>query len=58
MAKIRALVVEGSSMMIATEGSRCYVIYVLSTSARGALRKPFAAEQLTDHVSPILEKEP
>jgi exosome complex RNA-binding protein Csl4 len=58
MAKIRALIVEHSSMTIATEGSRCHVIYALSASARGSLRKPFAAEQLTDHVSPILEKEP
>jgi len=58
MAKIRALIVESSSMTIATEGSRCQVIYALSASARGSLRKPFAAEQLTDHVSSILEKEP
>jgi hypothetical protein len=58
MAKSRALIVEDSSMMIPTEGSRCHVIYVLSASARASIRKPFAAEQLTDHVSPILEKEP
>ena len=58
MGQIRALIVEDSSMTIATEGSRCHVIYALSATARGSLRKPFAAEQLTDHVSPILEKEP
>jgi hypothetical protein len=58
MAKIRALIVEGSSMTMATEGSRCHAIYALSAIARGSVRKPFATEELTDHVSSIVEKEP
>jgi two-component system, chemotaxis family, chemotaxis protein CheY len=42
-------------VMITTEGSESNVMQALSYGARGYIRKPFTAEQVKEHVLPILE---
>jgi two-component system chemotaxis response regulator CheY len=42
-------------VMITTEGSESNVMLALSYGARGYIRKPFTAEQVKEHVLPILE---
>ncbi len=41
-------------IMVTTEGSESHVVQALSCGARGYLRKPFTAEQIKEHVVPIL----
>lgn len=41
-------------VMITTEGSESHVVEALSHGARGYIRKPFTAEQVKEHVVPIL----
>ncbi|MGA8310680.1 MAG: response regulator [Terriglobales bacterium] len=41
-------------VMITTEGSEAHVVQALSCGARGYIRKPFTAEQVKDHVLPVL----
>jgi len=41
-------------VMITTEGSESHVVQALSAGARGYIRKPFTAEQVKEHVIPIL----
>jgi len=43
-------------VMITTEGSESHVVQALSSGARGYIRKPFTAEQVKEHVLPVLEK--
>jgi two-component system chemotaxis response regulator CheY len=45
-------------VMITTEGSESHVVQALSCGARGYIRKPFTAEQVKEHVLPLLEKKP
>ncbi len=45
-------------VMITTEGSESHVVQALSCGARGYIRKPFTAEQVKEHVLPVLEKNP
>ncbi len=42
-------------VMITTEGSESNVMQALSSGAKGYIRKPFSAEQVKEHVLPILE---
>jgi two-component system chemotaxis response regulator CheY len=41
-------------VMITTEGSESNVVQALSAGARGYIRKPFTAEQVKEHVLPLL----
>ncbi|MFY9729966.1 MAG: response regulator [Candidatus Acidiferrales bacterium] len=41
-------------VMITTEGSESHVVQALSCGARGYIRKPFTADQVKEHVLPIL----
>ena len=41
-------------VMITTEGSESHVMEALSWGARGYIRKPFTAEQVKEHVIPVL----
>ena len=41
-------------VMITTEGSESHVVQALSAGARGYIRKPFTAEQVKEHVIPLL----
>lgn len=43
-----------SVIMITTEGSESHVVQALAAGARGYIRKPFTAEQVRDHVVPLL----
>jgi two-component system chemotaxis response regulator CheY len=40
--------------MITTEGSEAHVVQAISAGARGYIRKPFTAEQVKEHVIPVL----
>jgi two-component system, chemotaxis family, chemotaxis protein CheY len=40
--------------MITTEGSESHVVQALSCGARGYIRKPFTADQVKEHVLPVL----
>jgi two-component system chemotaxis response regulator CheY len=42
-------------VMITTEGSESHVVQALSYGARGYIRKPFSADQVKEHVIPVLE---
>lgn len=42
-------------VMITTEGSESHVVQALSVGAKGYIRKPFTAEQVKEHVLPLLE---
>jgi two-component system chemotaxis response regulator CheY len=42
-------------VMITTEGSESHVVKALAQGARGYIRKPFTAEQVKEHVLPLLE---
>ena len=41
-------------VMITTEGSESHVVQALSAGATGYIRKPFTAEQVKEHVLPVL----
>ena len=41
-------------VMITTEGSEAHVVQALASGARGYIRKPFTADQVKEHVIPIL----
>ncbi len=41
-------------VMITTEGSESHVVQALSCGARGYIRKPFTADQVKEHVTPLL----
>jgi len=41
-------------VMITTEGSEAHVVQALSLGARGYIRKPFTADQVKEHVLPVL----
>ncbi len=41
-------------VMITTEASESHVIKALSSGARGYIRKPFTAEEVKEHVLPVL----
>ena len=41
-------------VMITTEGSESHVVEALSHGARGYIRQPFTAEQVKEHVVPVL----
>jgi two-component system chemotaxis response regulator CheY len=41
-------------VMITTEGSEGHVVQALSAGARGYLRKPFTADQVKEHIVPVL----
>ena len=41
-------------VMITTEGSEAHVVQAISCGARGYIRKPFTAEQVKEHVVPVL----
>jgi|SRR5215831_1325214 len=41
-------------VMITTEGSESHVVQALSFGARGYIRKPFTADQVKEHVIPVL----
>ncbi len=41
-------------VMITTEGSESRVVEALSCGARGYIRKPFTAEQVKEHVAPLV----
>jgi len=43
-------------VMITTEGSESHVMQALSCGARGYIRKPFTADQVKQHVIPLLEE--
>jgi two-component system, chemotaxis family, chemotaxis protein CheY len=43
-------------VMITTEGSESHVVQALSAGARGYIRKPFTAEQVREHVLPVVRK--
>jgi two-component system chemotaxis response regulator CheY len=43
-------------VMITTEGSESHVIKALSYGARGYIRKPFTADQVKEHVLPVLAR--
>ena len=45
-------------VMITTEGSESHVVQALSAGARGYIRKPFTADQVKEHVLPILGRKP
>lgn len=42
-------------VMITTEGSEGHVVQALSAGARGYICKPFTADQVKEHVLPVLE---
>jgi two-component system chemotaxis response regulator CheY len=42
-------------VMITTEGSESHVVQALQLGAIGYIRKPFTAEQVKEHVIPVLE---
>jgi two-component system chemotaxis response regulator CheY len=41
-------------VMITTEGSESNVLHALAAGARGYIRKPFTADQVKEHVLPLL----
>jgi two-component system chemotaxis response regulator CheY len=41
-------------VMITTEGSEAHVVQAISCGAKGYIRKPFTAEQVKEHVLPVL----
>lgn len=41
-------------VMITTEGSESHVVQALSAGATGYIRKPFTADQVKEHVLPLL----
>jgi two-component system chemotaxis response regulator CheY len=41
-------------VMITTEGSEAHVLQAISCGAQGYIRKPFTAEQVKEHVLPVL----
>jgi two-component system chemotaxis response regulator CheY len=41
-------------VMITTEGSESHVVQALTAGARGYIRKPFTADQVKEHVVPVL----
>jgi two-component system chemotaxis response regulator CheY len=41
-------------VMITTEGSEAHVLQAISCGAQGYIRKPFTAEQVKEHVMPVL----
>lgn len=41
-------------VMITTEGSESNVVQALSLGAKGYIRKPFTADQVKEHVIPVL----
>jgi len=41
-------------VMITTEGSESHVVEALAAGARGYIRKPFTADQVKEHVLPLL----
>lgn len=41
-------------VMITTEGSEGHVVQALSAGAKGYLRKPFTADQVKEHILPVL----
>jgi len=41
-------------VMITTEGSEAHVVQAISCGARGYILKPFTAEQVKEHVIPVL----
>jgi two-component system, chemotaxis family, chemotaxis protein CheY len=41
-------------VMITTEGSEGHVVQALSAGASGYIRKPFTADQVKEHVLPVL----
>lgn len=41
-------------VMITTEGSEGHVVRALSAGAKGYLRKPFTADQVKEHILPVL----
>ena len=43
-----------SVIMITTEGSESHVVQALAAGAKGYIRKPFTAEQVRDHILPLL----
>ncbi len=45
-------------VMITTEGSEGHVVQALSAGARGYLRKPFTADQVKEHILPVLAVKP
>jgi two-component system chemotaxis response regulator CheY len=45
-------------VMITTEGSEARVVQAISCGARGYIRKPFTAEQVKEHVVPVLTGKP
>jgi two-component system, chemotaxis family, chemotaxis protein CheY len=45
-------------VMITTEGSEGHVVQALSAGARGYIRKPFTADQVKEHVLPVLAGKP
>jgi two-component system, chemotaxis family, chemotaxis protein CheY len=45
-------------VMITTEGSEAHVVQALASGARGYIRKPFTADQVKEHVIPILAGKP
>ena len=42
-------------VMITTEGSEGHVLEAIAAGARGYIRKPFTADQVKEHVVPLLE---
>ena len=42
-------------VMITTEGSESHVIQALTHGAKGYIRKPFTADQVREHILPLLE---
>lgn len=45
-------------VMITTEGSEAHVVQAISCGAKGYIRKPFTAEQVKEHVLPVLAGKP
>jgi two-component system chemotaxis response regulator CheY len=45
-------------VMITTEGSEGHVVQALSAGARGYIRKPFTADQVKEHILPVLAGKP
>jgi two-component system, chemotaxis family, chemotaxis protein CheY len=41
-------------VMITTEGSEEHMVQALSAGARGYIRKPFTADQVKEHILPVL----
>jgi two-component system chemotaxis response regulator CheY len=41
-------------VMITTEGTEGHVVQALSAGARGYIRKPFTADQVKEHILPVL----